>query len=247
MTNLEQLYELGDKITKKLDELFTLTINGIIQPNSIEYDVLIEEIKLLVLKESALVSSLEREDIDICLIDLKTILRENFEVESDTDLSELGGLEICIKNLAYGFEGESKYDTDVLVRVFDRLKNRIYILDGEVVRLRISLNNGDVVNYDVSIWDAITSELNIEFLKTMQDKIYKLVPVQDGDSKFISDLKSIFESLKMNVLFSNFASEMKALYVKNNFDRMKVTDIERFKKLKSFDLEMYTILLLEKC
>ena len=83
----------------------------------------------------------------------------------------------------------------------------------------------------------------------MQDKIYKLVPVQDGDSKFISDLKSIFESLKMNVLFSNFASEMKALYVKNNFDRMKVTDIERFKKLKSFDLEMYTILLLEnaKC
>lgn len=246
MINFGELYELSCKITKKLDELFTLTINGIIVPDTMEYEALIEKVKLLVIKESSLVSCLEREDVEICLIDLKTILRENFEVESDDDLNDLGGLETYIKSLGYDYEGDNiKYDIYVLIRVFDRLKNRIYILDGEVVRLKFRLVGNEFVNYDVSIWDAIISELNIDFLKIMKDKIYKLVPVQAGDSEFISELKTKFESLSMNVLFSNFASEMKALYAKNNIDRMKVTDIERFKKLMSFDLEIYASLLLE--
>lgn len=245
MINFEELYELSHKITGKLDELFVLTINGIIVPESMEYELLIEEIKLLVIKESSLVSSLEREDVEICLIDLQSILRENYEVTSDDDLNELEGLETYIKSLAYDYDGDNtKYDIRVLVRVFDRLKNRIYILDGEVERLKFRLAGNEIVNYDVSLLDAITSELNIEFLKTMKDKIYKLVPIQEGDSEFISELKAIFEGLKMNVLFSNFASEMNALYAKNNIDRMKVTDIERFKKLKSFDLEIYASLLL---
>lgn len=46
MKNFYELYELSYKITNKLDELFILTINGIIASNSMEYDSLIEEIKL---------------------------------------------------------------------------------------------------------------------------------------------------------------------------------------------------------
>lgn len=244
MTNFEELYELSNKIKKKLDELFTLTINKIIEPNSREYDVLIEEIKLLVLKENALVSSLEREDVDICLIDLKTLLNENFEGTRDYDLNELDGLEICIKNLACSLDkSKSQYNIDALIRVFDRLKNRIYILDGEVISLRFRLNSGEVINYEVSIWDAITSELNIEFLKTMKAKIYKLIPVQSGDSKIISELKNNFENLKLYILFGNFASEIKTLYSKNNFDRIKIADINRFKKMPCFDMDMYNCIL----
>lgn len=148
--------------------------------------------------------------------------------------------------MACSFDEENaKYNIQVLVRVFDRLKNRIYILDKEVVKLKFHLVGNEFITYEVSIWDAITSELNIEFLKTMKDKIYKLVPVQAGDSEFVKELKTNFETLRMNVIFSNFASEMKALYAKNNFDRMKVTDIERFKKIKSLDLGMYANFLFE--
>ena len=245
MINFYELYELSYEITKKIDELFTLTINGVINFNSMEYEALIEEIKLLVFKENALVSSLEREDVDIFLTDLKTVLSENYEVTRDTDLNELGGLEKYIESLACECTDDNgKYNIQVLVRVFDRLKNRIYILDKEVVRLKFSLGSNEVINYEVSIWEAITGELNIEFLKTMKDKIYKLVPIKAGDAEFIKELKTNFEALRMNVIFSNFASEMKALYAKNNIDRMKVTDIERFKIIKSFDLERYVSILL---
>lgn len=245
MSNLELLYEIGLKITNKLDRLYYLTINKELDNTSLEYDSIFDELKLLVLKESNFVSSLKIEDVDICICDLKLLIENNFGV-SGFDLNTFDGVEACLNKLNDDYEGDSLYNPDALLRIFYRLTSRSYILTGEGVKRKVYYDDKNFVYYEISIWDAIISELSIMSLKRLKKSFYSLVATTKEEEKVISDLKFNLEGLKLRVLFSNFASEIKAICANNDLDKIEVTDMDKFRKLENFEADMYASLLLER-
>lgn len=246
MTNLELLYEIADKILNKQNELYRLLVDKNIDNQSLEHKNIFNELKILVIKENAFISSLKIEDVDICIGDLKTLLENNFELTEENDITSFDGLEEFIRKLITNIDDvESIYDADVLLRVFDRLKSRSYIKCGEGVRMKINIDT-EAINYDVWIWDAIMSELNLTVLKKIKDAIYSLVPSRKEENKFISDLKFNLECLKLKVLFGNFSSEIKAICANNDLDKIKVKDLNNFMKLDNLALDDLNDFLLEE-
>lgn len=251
MTKFESLYEMASKIRCKFDELFYLTVNKSLDASDVlEKEKLIEELKILILGENDFVSKMETADIDLCLSEIRSILESTFKVSVNDDLNTLEGMEIYLKELAKNIGSldldKCEWNIDVLLRVFNRLKNRTYILWDENVNLKLRQDNQYIVEYEVSVWDAVMSILNIEVAKKVWNKIVALRPYSEDDKKFISDLKCRFRTFQMRALYANFASEMQALYAGNDLDRIVVGSIDKLKKLKVLDQDTFNSLLLNE-
>ena len=247
MTKLMELYKLAEDITNVYDEIIFLTSKKIISPNSDEYNNLIERAKILVLKESSMVSNYKIEELDEILDDLRKILNKYFNVSLEDDISTVEGTEAFLKKLSNSLDREEyKYDIDVLLRVFDRLKNQTFILRGDVVRVKLKTNNKELITYDVSLWDSIMSSLNMQTLKNVKDKIYGLVPSNRSDIKFIESLKYNLECSKFTYFYANFMAEIFALYAFNDIDKIKTPDIEKIKSLSIFDNDLYNEFLINE-
>ena len=247
MTKLMELYKLAEDITNVYDEIFFLTSKKIISPNSDEYNNLIERAKILVLKESSMVSNYKIEELNEILDDLRKILNKYFIVSLEDDISTVEGTEAFLKKLSNSLDREEyKYDIDVLLRVFDRLKNQIFILCGDVVRVKLKSNNIELTTYDISLCDSIMSSLNMQTLKNVKDKIYGLVPSNRSDIKFIESLKYNLECSKFTYFYANFMAEIFALYAFNDIDKIKTPDIEKIKSLSIFDNDLYNEFLINE-
>ena len=247
MTKFMELYDIAEDITNIYDELFTLTSRKIISANSTEYNNLIEEAKILVLKESAILSNLKIDELDEILDDLRKMLIENFKLNIEDDISTVEGTEELLKKLSNSLDrDEYKLNIDVLLRLFDRLKNQTFILCGDVIRVKLKTNNIELTAYDVSIWDSIMSFLNMQTLKQVKDKIYGLVPSSRSDIKFIESLKYNLECSKFTYFYATFMAEIFALYAFNDIDKIKVLNIEILKKLDIFDNDLYNAFLLNE-
>ena len=245
MSKFMELYEIADNITNIYDEISVLTNRKIISPNSNDYNKLVEEAKILVLKESAILSSLEIEELGDVINDLRRIIQDNFNLSLEDDITTVEGIEVFLKKLSNNRE-ECKYDVDVLLRIYDRLKNQTYILCGEAIRVKIKINDNQVTSYDVSLWDSIMSFLNIQTLKNIKDKIFGLVPSNRSDIKFIDKLKFEFECSKLTYFYATFMSEIFALHAFNDVDKMIVPEIGKLKKLDIFDNDLYNEFLLNE-
>lgn len=247
MTKLMELYKLAEDITNVYDEIFFLTSKKIISPNSDEYNNLIERAKILVLKESSMVSNYKIEELNEILDDLRKILNKYFNVSLEDDISTVEGTEAFLKKLSNSLDREEyKYDIDVLLRVFDRLKNQTFILCGDIVRVKLKSNNIELTTYDISLWDSIMSSLNIQTLRKVKDKIYGLVPSNRSDVKFIESLKYNLECSKFTYFYANFMAEIFALYAFNDIDKIKTPDIEKIKSLSIFDNDLYNEFLINE-
>lgn len=241
MSNFKKLYEISKRVALLQDELYYLVVEKRIKPNSLEYTSLVKKIKLVVLEENNLVSKLTIEDINIYLCDLKEIIENNFEVEIDDDLNTIEGLDVYIGKLCNG-KPEEVYDIAVISRSFDRLKNRYYFLNKQGIRLKLHDKEGDII-YEISIYDAITSELNIEALRAMEKKILELKPVNEESNSIISDLKVMLEALKISVLSTNFSSEIRGIVADNNLNKIGITGLDTFKNINTNTREMISDLL----
>lgn len=247
MMKFMELYDIAKEITNIYDEITFLTSKKIISPNSDEYNNLIERAKILVLRESSMFSSYKIEELDEFLDDLRKILKYHFPLDIEDDLSTVEGTEEILKKLTNSQNrDEYKYDIDVLLRVFDRLKNQTFILCGDVVRVKLKTNNKELITYDVSLWDSIMSSLNMQTLKNVKDKIYSLVPSNRSDIKFIESLKYNLECSKFTYFYATFMAEIFALYAFNDIDKINVLDIERLKNLSIFDNDLYNSFLLNE-
>ena len=240
MTNFELLYQIATEITKKLDELFYLTSRDVLEEDPNEKSTILEELKILVLKENSLVASMSMENVELCLKELRKILNDNFEITNDDDIKSLDGIELYLKKLIDAMDAdEEEYDPNVLLRTFDRLKSRTDIIVGEGVRLKLKQNNTQIMSYDVSVWDATKSILNIETLKRMKKKIFRLIPTTVEDIKFIKELKFNLECFMLTALYSNFASEIQALHVNNDIDKISLPGINKLIELDILDPDLF--------
>ena len=247
MTKFMELYDIAKEITNIYDEITFLTSKKIISPNSDEYNNLIERAKILVLRESSMFSNYKIEELDDFLDDLRKILKYHFPLDIEDDLSTVEGTEEILKKLSNSQNiDEYKYDINVLLRVFDKLKNQTFILCGDVVRVKLKTNNKELITYDVSLWDSIMSSLNMQTLKNVKDKIYGLVPSNRSDIKFIESLKYNLECSKFTYFYATFMAEIFALYAFNDIDKIKVLDIENLKNLSIFDNDLYNSFLLNE-
>lgn len=241
MTNLKKIYEISAKITNKIDQLYYY-VSSNIENEQEEYKNTIEELKELVILENKIVSSMTMEEIDKCFSELKELIKNNYEDVENENLETFEDIEICLTLLLddYGHTNQP-YDIDALLRCFDRLKNKCDILCGEGLYMKVNqtknelVNNKDNKKYEVSVWDVLTSSLNIDVIKSLKTKIYALVPYQTEDSEFIEELKFNLKYLQIQTLFGNFASELKAIHANNDIDKIKNTDIEKIKKTNILD------------
>lgn len=237
MKTFETLYRHSADVNIKIDELYHQILNNKIETTSEEQKKLIEEIKTLVIKEGEYTKNLTKQDVENCLNTLKNVIKENFELTASDDLDTLEGIEIYLKILIDEIEdSDFQYDPNILLRVFDRLKSKKHILEGDVLNLTLTKNNTKL-KYEVTIKDIVTSTLNINVAKTLETKIYSLVPTQKSDEDFIEDLKDIFTYFKLQSIFSNFTSEMKALYTNIELSKIPNTDLEKIKNLNIIDDE----------
>jgi len=244
MNKFEELYNLSYKITKKFDELFYLTFHKV-DIKSLEFESLLEEIKILVLQENAQVSIMTIEEVDSCINELIAIINNNFEVTPEDDLTSFEGLETCLKILIDKCDcTEKSYDADALLRAFDRLKNQTYILSEEGIKLNFRQNNNPIISYKVSVWDAIVSIINIEINKSIQNKIFSTTPTQENDYKFIKELKNNLICLKMTVLFGNFTSEIYALYANTDINKIADSDVNKIIQVGAIDKDTFSNLML---
>ena len=242
-----KLYELSEKIIFKQDELFTLAINNLVEVNSLEYEQNVLDLKELILEENKLMNLIDAEKLEDSILELKVVLENNFLVDDEDDLNTLDGMEVYMRKLTNETDNfDSLYDVDVLLRVFDRLKVKKYILDGEGINFKLKQYGEYVIDYEVWLWDFITSTLNIEILKSLKNKIYSLVPASDEDLKFIEQLKRDLESLKIRMLFSNFTSEIMAVYALNNLDKMGIVNLDGVMQLKNLEEEDFYYLLVDE-
>ena len=247
MTKFKELYDIAEEITNIYDELFTLTSRKIISANSNEYNNLIEQAKILVLTESAILSNLKIEELNEVLDNLRKMLIENLDISIEENISTAEGIEEFLKNLSDNPDREKyKFNIDVLLRVFDRIKNQTLILCGDAIRVKLKTNTRELTTYDVSIWDSIMSFLNIQTLRCVKDKIYRLVPSSRSDIKFIESLKYSLECSKFTYFYATFMAEIFALYAFNDIDKIKVPNIEILKKLDIFDNDLYNAFLLNE-
>lgn len=245
MNNFKILYELAEKITDIYDQIFYLTSKGIIDTNSNEYNNLIEEAKILVLQESSLLSSLKIEELDIILNDLRAFIKEKFELTSDDDLDTVEGTEIFLKSLSSKYDyNELEVDPDILLRIFDRLKNQTHILCGDVIKMKLKMNNNNLISYEVSVWDCVMSILNIQTLKNIKKKIDSLIPNNAEDIKFIKDLNYELDYFKLTYLYATFASEIFALYSFNDIDKIVMPNIDKLRELDVLDNDLFNEFLL---
>lgn len=242
---IKQLYDIASNTTNIYDQIFFLTSKGILSDNSNEYDNLIENAKLLVLKESSILSNLGIEELDVILNDLRIFIKNNFELTSDDDLESIEGIEVFLKSISSKYDyKELSVDPDVLLRLFDRLKNQTYILCGDAIKMKLKKDNESLLSYEVSVWDSVMSILNIRTIKNIKDKIYSLIPSSDDDIKFIKDLKYELECSKLTYFYATFASEIFAIFTNNDIDKIAMPSIDKLKELDVLDVDLFNEFLL---
>ena len=238
MSKLEKLYELAEDVLNSTDELYRLSYNNV-EIDSKEYKESVDNVKRKVFEEYEFVSAMNMKEVDSCLNDFKKLIEENYELTETDDLTTFEGITIFLRLLIdkeeTTLEPTSKYNADILLRVFDRLKNQSYILCGEGIAIGVKRDKEQRFGYKVSVYDALISSLNLEVIKRMKQKIYNLVPTRDDDYKFTKDLKYNQKCLEFISLLGNFVSEMLFLSAYTDIDKIKLPSIDKLKDKMGID------------
>lgn len=245
MIKFMELYKIANDIDCIYDEMYTLVSRGIISDKSGEYNNLIEKAKILVLQESSIFDSLKKEEIENILEELRILIRDNFELGMGDEIDTIEEIGLFFKNIC-GSCGNNINELSIgsILRVIDRLKNQKFILDKKAIRIRLKKNNEQLIPYQVSIWDAVMTYLNLNVLKNIKDKIYGIVPKSKSDIKFIEYLKHNLDCTKIECFYATFMAEIYALYAFNDIDKIAIPNIEMIKKLPIFDNDLYNEFLL---
>jgi hypothetical protein len=138
--------------------------------NSKDYKETVDKIKREVFLEYDFVRAMSMEEVDSCLNEFRKLLEDNYELTEDDDLTTFEGIAIFLRLLIdeeeATLETNSKYNANILLRVFDRLKNQTYVLTGEGIAIGIKRNKDEKQGYKTSVYDVF-SDGRIEFLMPM--------------------------------------------------------------------------------
>ena len=247
MTKFMELHEIAEEITKIYDDMYILTSKKIISANSSEYSNLIEQAIILMLRESTILSSLKIKELEEVLDDLRKMLIENFGACIEEDISTVEGTKEFLNKLSNSpNRDEYNFNIDVILRIFERLNNQIFILCGDAIKIKLEFEDIQLATYDVSFEDSIISILNIQVLKKLKDKIYRLIPNSRSDIKFIESLECNLESSKLTYFYASFMAEIFALFASNRIDNIVMPTIEQLKIMSIFDDDLYNRFLVSK-
>lgn len=240
MSYYDDLFEVASAIVKIKDELFCLSIRNAVDINSYEFQNKLEELKVLVSREIAILSKMSIEDVELSFNKLRDSIRLNSTIEFYDKLNSWEDLEGYLTS-----EFKKSYfissNLDAFLRVFYRLKNKAFMLtDGE---LKLTVGNAEKATCYVSKWDALKSAIDILILKSIEGKIDRLNPENEDeedylrDKKIIKELRNNFKRYPFNVVFDSFDIEFRMIFSNFDLDKLKIIDISRLLGLGVFDKE----------
>ena len=97
MSYYDDLFEVASAIVKMQDELFCLSIRNVVDINSYEFQNKLEELKVLVSREIAILSKMSIEDVKLSFNQLRNLLRLNSTIEFYDKLNSWEDVESYLK------------------------------------------------------------------------------------------------------------------------------------------------------
>lgn len=240
MSYYDDLFEVASAIVKIKDELFCLTIRNVVDINSYEFQNKLEELKVLVSREIAILSKMSIEDVKLSFNQLRDLLRVNSTIEFYDKLNSWEDVEGYLTSEFKKSDFISS-NLDAFLRVFYRLKNQAFMLTDGKIKLKVG--NDEKVFCYVSKWDALKLAIDILILKSIEVKIDRLNPQNEDeedylrDKKIIKELRNNFKRYLFNVVFGSFDIEFRMIFSNFDLDKLKVIDINRLLGLGVFDKE----------